>query len=102
MEQKEDTKKKEKSKEVTTKQAIVLIWWYQWCIVKNIGKAIDKMVCKHPWVCIIMTIAIASIVSFVFISRARAERDNYNKTLVHTQMQLDSYKACYGEGKEVK
>ena len=104
MEQKEDTKKKEEVlKDATTKQAIVLIWWYQWCIVKNIGKAIDKIVCKHPWVCIIITIVIAFLISFVFISKARAERDSYNKKMVHTEMELSSYKAVFADnGKEVK
>lgn len=94
--------KKETLKDATTKQAIVLIGWYQWCIVRNIGKAIDKIVHRYPWVCMIITIVIAFIISFVFISKARAERDSYNRTLVHTQMQLDSYKALYGDGKEVK
>lgn len=95
--------KKEILKDATTKQAIVLIGWYQWCIVKNIGKAIDKAVHKYPWVCMIATIAIAFIISFVFISKARAERDSYNKKMVHTEMELSSYKAIFaGNGKEVK
>lgn len=104
MEQKEDTKKKEEVlKDATTKQAIVLIWWYQWCIVRNIGKAIDKAVHKFPWVCMAVVIVIAFIVSFVFISKARAERDSYNKKMVHTEMELSNYKAIFADsGKEEK
>lgn len=94
--------KKETLKDATTKQAIVLIGWYQWCIVRNIGKAIDKIVRKFPWVCMVATIIISFIVSFIFISKARAERDNYNKRNVSMQMQLESYKACYDDGREVR
>lgn len=103
MEQKEETKKKEEFKNATTKQAIVLIGWYQWCIVRNIGKAIDRAVHKFPWVCMAVVIVIDFIVSFVFISKARAERDSYNKKMVHTEMELSSYKAVFVDsGKEVK
>ena len=97
-----EQKKEEKLKDATTKQAIVLIAWYNWCIIKNIGKAIDKVVCKFPWICIIVIISISFIANFILVAKARAERDSYNKKYVHTQMQLDSYKACYGDGKEVK
>lgn len=87
--------------DATTKQAIVLIGWYLWCIVRNIAEAINKAVHKFPWVCMAVVIAIAFIVSFIFISKARTERDSYNSKYVHTQMQLDSYKACYGNGEEM-
>lgn len=99
--------KEQKKHDATTKQAAVLIAWYHWCIVRNIGKGIDRLVRKYPWQSIvtttILTVALAMLISFIFISKARAERDSYNKNLVHAQMQLDSYKAVYGDsGKEVK
>ena len=94
--------KKENLKNVSTKQAFVLIAWYQWCIIKNIGRAINKVVRKFPWICIVVIIAISFIVNFVLVSKARAERDSYNKKYAHAQMQLDSYKACYDDGKEVQ
>ena len=50
----------------------------------------------------IVTITIAFIISFVSVSKARAERDSYNKRNVSMQMQLESYKACYEDGKEVR
>lgn len=97
-----EQKKEETLKYTTTKRAFVLIFWYHWCIIKNMGVAIDKLVRRFPWICILVTIMTAFIISFVFISKARAERDSYNKEYVHAQMQLDSYKACFDKGKEVK
>lgn len=87
--------------DATTKEAFIYILRYNIVIVRNIGRAIDKIVCRHPWVCMIITIAISFIVSFVFISKARAERDSYNKKMVHVSQQLDSYKAIV-DGKEVQ
>lgn len=81
---------------VTTKQAIVFIGVYSWVIVRNLGRAINKAVHKLPWLFIVVTVVISFVVSFIFISRARAERDSYNKKLVHVTQQLDSYVAAYG------
>lgn len=86
----------------TTKEAFVYSILYTGVFFRNIGRAINKAVHKLPWVFIIGTIAVATIVSFVCISKARAERDSYNKKMVHVSQQLDSYKACYGDGKEVR
>lgn len=80
----------------TTKQAIVFIVVYSWVILRNIGIAINKAVHKLPWLFIVVTVVISFIVSFVLISKARAERDNYNQKLVHATQQLDSYVAAYG------
>lgn len=80
----------------TTKQAVVFIVVYSWVILRNIGIAINKAVHKLPWLFIVVTVVISFIVSFVLISKARAERDNYNQKLVHATQQLDSYMASYG------
>lgn len=80
----------------TTKQAVVFIGVYSWVILRNIGIAINKAVHKLPWLFIVVTVVISFIVSFVLISKARAERDNYNQKLVHATQQLDSYMAAYG------
>ncbi len=85
----------------TTKEAFVYSLLYTGVIFRNIGRTINKAVHKLPWVFIIATVAISFILSFVFISKARAERDNYNKENVKLMQQLDSYKAVYGSGKEV-
>lgn len=90
---------KDKISEVTnatTKQAVVFIGVYSWIILRNIGRVINKAVHKLPWLFIVITVVISFIVSFIFISKARAERDNYNQKLVHATQQLDSYIAAYG------
>ena len=86
----------ERIENATTKQAVVFIGIYFWVIVRNLGRAINKAVHKLPWLFIVVTIAISFIVSFVFISKARAERDSYNQKLVHTTLKLDSFYAAYG------
>lgn len=79
----------------TTKQAIVFIGIYSYVIVRNLGRAINKAVHKLPWLFIILTIIVSFIISFICISKARAERDRYNKDMEHISQQLDSYKAVY-------
>lgn len=80
----------------TTKQAVVFICIYSWVIVRNLGRAINKAVHKLPWLFIVVTVVISFIVSFIFISKARAERDSYNQKLVRATQQLDSFYAAYG------
>lgn len=79
----------------TTKQAIVFIGIYSWVILRNLGRAINKAVHKLHWLFIILTIIVSFIISFICISKARAERDRYNKDMEHISQQLDSYKAVY-------
>lgn len=79
----------------TTKQAVVFIGVYSWVIVRNLGRAINKAVHKLPWLFIILTIIVSFIISFILISKARAERDRYDKDMEHISQQLDSYKAVY-------
>ncbi len=91
---------KDKISEVTnatTKQAAVFIVVYSWVIVRNIGKRSNRAVHKLPWLFIVLSIVISTIVSIACIGKARAERDSYNKKLVHTTQLLDSYKNAYGE-----
>ena len=89
---------KERIENATTKQAAVFIVVYSWVIVRNIGKAINRAVYKLPWLFVVLSIVISTIVSIVFIGKARAERDSYNKKLVHATQLLDSYKNTYGVG----
>lgn len=87
----------------TTRQAIMLIAWYNWVIVRNAGRVIDRLVHKLPWVCMAVTILLSFAISIVMIGKARSERDRYNKQMVSIQRQLDSYKALYdNDGKEVR
>ena len=72
---------KERIENATTKQAVVFIGVYSWVIVRNLGRAINKAVYRLPWLFITLTVIISFIVSFIFISKARAERDRYDKEL---------------------
>lgn len=87
----------ERIENATTKQAVVFIGVYSWVIVRNLGRVINKAVHKLPWLFIVITVVISFIVSFIFISKARAERDSYNKKMVHTEMELSSYKAIFAD-----
>ena len=87
---------KERIENATTKQAIVFIGVYSWVIVRNLGRAINKAVHKLPWLFIVITVVISLVVSIIFISKARAERDSYNQKLVHATQQLDSFYAAHG------
>ena len=87
---------KERIENATTKQAVVFIFVYSWVIIRNTGRAINKAVHNLPWLFIVITVLISFIVSFIFISKARAERDSYNQKLVHVTQQLDSFYAAYG------
>lgn len=80
----------------TTKQAVVFIGVYSWVILRNTGKAINRVVHKLPWLFVVLSIVISTIVSIVFIGKARAERDSYNQKLVHVTQKLDSFYAAYG------
>lgn len=66
---------KERIENATTKQAVVFIGVYSWVIVRNLGRAINKAVYRLPWLFITLTVIISFIVSFILISKARAERD---------------------------
>lgn len=84
----------------TTREAFVYSILYSCVFLRNIGRGIDKAAHRLPWVFVSATTAASVIVSIVLIGRARAERDAYNKQLVHTTQQLESYKAAYDGGKE--
>lgn len=86
----------------TTREAMVYVMLYSWVFVRNIARAVNRAAHKLPWLFVFVTAVLAFIISYISIGQARAERDSYNKKLVQTSMQLDSYKAVYGNGKEVR
>ena len=63
--------------------------------IRNLGRAINKAVYRLPWLFITLTVIISFIISFILISKARAERDRYDKDMERISQQLDSYKAVY-------
>lgn len=80
---------------LTSLEACKYIGRLYWVIVKNIGRLINKIVHRFPWVVILTTIVVCFIICFVQISKARAERDSYSHDLVRTQQQLENYKVMY-------
>ena len=86
---------KERIENATTKQAVVFIGVYSWVIIRNLGRSINKAVYRLPWLFISLTIIISFIISFILISKARAERDRYDKDMERISQQLYSYKAVY-------
>lgn len=85
----------------TTREAMAYVMLYSWVFVRNIARAVNRAAHKLPWLFVFATATLAFIISYISIGQARSERDSYNKKLVQTSMQLDSYKAVYGNGKEV-
>lgn len=82
---------------ITSPDAMMGILRLGLVIVRNTCRFINGFVHRFPWVCIIVTIVIAIVISFVQIGKARAERDKINKSMVQVQMKLDSYQATFGE-----
>lgn len=76
--------------DMTTLQAVKAIFKCLWVIVRNIGRAINALVHRLPWLCIILVVAASTVTSFVYIAKARAERDAYNKKMVHLQQRCDT------------
>ena len=75
---------------VTSWQAVKYILRFLWVIVRNIGRAVNALVHRLPWLCIILVVAASTVTSFIYIAKARAERDAYNKKMVHLQQRCDT------------
>lgn len=82
---------------VTTLDALKAILKLVIIICVNAWRGIDKVVHRFPWICIIATIAISFLVCFVQISKARAERDSYNKKNVQLTEKVASYEAAFSK-----
>lgn len=80
---------------VTTWEACKYILKLRVIIVRNVCRWVNKLVCSHPWICILLTIAISVIFSYVQIGNARAERDFYNKKNVKLTEKVASYEAAF-------
>lgn len=80
---------------VTTWEACKYILKLRVIIVRNVCRWVNKLVCSHPWICILLTIAISVIVSYVQIGNARAERDFYNKKNVKLTEKVAYYEAAF-------
>lgn len=61
--------------EVSTWEATQMVGRYLGIIARNAWRAIDRFVHGWPWVVIIATLIVATVISFYGIGQARAERD---------------------------
>lgn len=81
----------------TTLEALKFSLLYAWVFLRNIGKGINRIVYRFPWVCIVLVIAISTIICFVKIGNARAERDKYNEENVKLSEKVASYEAVFNK-----
>lgn len=81
----------------TTLEALKYSLLYAWVFLRNIGQCINRFVHRFPWVCIIAIIALSTIVCFVQIGNARAERDYYNHKNVKLTEKVASYEAAFSK-----
>lgn len=81
----------------TTLEALKFTLLYAWVFLRNVWKGTNRFVHRFPWVCIILVIAISTIICFVKIGNARAERDKYNKENVKLSEKVASYEASFNK-----
>lgn len=82
---------------VTTFDAFKYILKFNIIILRNAWRGLDKLVHRFPWLCMLAIIVISFLVCFVEISKARAERDSYNKKNVQLSEKVASYEAAFSK-----
>lgn len=80
---------------VTTIDALKYIFKFNIIILRNIFKGINGCVYRFPWICIALVIFVSFIVCFIQVSKARAERDSYNKKNIQLIEKVASYEAAF-------
>lgn len=81
----------------TTLEALKFSLLYAWVFLRNVGRGINRFVHRFPWACIILIIAVSTVICFVKIGNARAERDSYNKKNVKLLEKVASYEAIFNK-----
>jgi ABC-type multidrug transport system fused ATPase/permease subunit len=74
----------------STSEAFVYVLRFQWHIIKNIAKFINKFAHRFPWVLVVVVLVVSTLISYINIGTARAERDKYNKENVQLKQQVES------------
>lgn len=74
----------------STREAFIYILRFQWHIVKNMAKFINKFAHRFPWVLVVIILVVSTLVSYINIGKARSERDEYNKENVQLKQQVES------------
>ena len=82
---------------VTTKEALVYIWRFALVVLRNLWKGIDNVAHRWPWALVGLVFIACTIMSYVCIGQARAERDHYNKENYQLTQELSKYKAAVEE-----
>ena len=80
---------------VTTIDALKYIFKFNIIILRNAFTGINRFVHRFPWICIALVIFVSFIVCFIQISKARAERDSYNKKNIQLIEKVASYEAAF-------
>ncbi len=73
----------------TTKEAGIYAMKYGWAFAKGVCREVNEFVHRLPWVCLGAMLIIATLVSYVCIAKARAERDKSCKRQMELQTQVE-------------
>lgn len=73
----------------TTKEAGIYAMKYGWAFAKGVCREVNEFVHRLPWVCLGAMLIIATLVSYVCIAEARAERDKSCKRQMELQTQVE-------------
>lgn len=73
----------------TTKEAGVYAVRYGCAFVKGACRDVDRTVHGYPWLCMGIVMLAAVATSFVFISKAHADRDRAQKAQAELQQQVE-------------
>lgn len=76
----------------TTKEAFIYSMLYMGIFFRNVWRFINNFVHRLPWVFAALVFLACTIVSFIYIGQARAERDYYNKENYKLTQELNKYK----------
>lgn len=80
---------------VSTIDALKNIFKFNIIILRNAFTGINRLVYRFPWICIALVIFVSFIICFIQVSKARAERDSYNKKNVQLTEKVASYEAAF-------
>ena len=73
----------------TTKEAGIYAMKYGWAFAKGVCREVNEFVHRLPWVCLGAMLIIATLVSYVCIADARAERDQSCKKQMELQTKVE-------------
>ena len=75
---------------IKTRDALLMIWRGHKALVRNFLRAADNAVIHYPYLFIILTVVLCTIIGVVNVGRARAERDHYGHEYYLMEQWCDS------------